>query len=99
MAYVFAEVSGWIARTVNRWSDRGEVTLERLLRVRLALFVPVMATLLVLILAAVPYFIDPTPCSRSQLSSPTCGERYVSFAPGGYESHWMPAAKSRKHPR
>ena len=60
-SYVFAEASGWIARTINRWGDRGELTLDRLLHVRLALFVSVMASLLVLLLVAVHYFIDPTP--------------------------------------
>jgi hypothetical protein len=60
-SYVFAEASGWIARTLNSWGDRGELTLERLSGVRPALLVPAMAVLLVLVLAAVHFFIDATP--------------------------------------
>jgi uncharacterized membrane protein YedE/YeeE len=59
-SYVFAEASGWIARTINRWGDRGELTLDRLLGMRLAFFLPVLATLLVLVLAAVHFFFPPT---------------------------------------
>ncbi len=58
-SYVFAEASAWIARTVNRWGDRGELTLDRLLGVRLAIFVPSLATILVLFLLAVHFLIDP----------------------------------------
>jgi hypothetical protein len=60
-SYVFAEASGWIAATVDRWGDRGELTLERLFGVRPWVFVPAMAALLALLLAAVHFFIDATP--------------------------------------
>ena len=60
-SYVFAEASGWLARTVNRWGDRGELTLERLAGLRPMLFVPAMAAVLVLALTAVHFFLDSTP--------------------------------------
>jgi hypothetical protein len=60
-SYVFAEASGWIGRNVNRWGDRGELTLARLVGVRPALFVPVMAALLALALVAVHLLIDGRP--------------------------------------
>ena len=60
-SYVFAEVSGWVARTVNRWGDRGVLTLDRLLNLKPRVLVPVVATGLVLVLAAIHVFVDPTP--------------------------------------
>lgn len=58
-SYLFAEVSGWVSRTINSWGNRGELTLDQLVGLRPALFVPIMAALLVLLLSAVHYFIDP----------------------------------------
>jgi hypothetical protein len=58
-SYVFAEVSGWIARTINRWGERGELTLARLVGLRTAWFIPLMVVVLALVLAAVHVFIDP----------------------------------------
>jgi uncharacterized membrane protein YedE/YeeE len=58
-SYVFAESSGWIARTIDHWGDRGKLTLDRLLGVRLAFLVPVLASLLVLLLVTV-HFVDNT---------------------------------------
>lgn len=60
-SYVFAEASGWIAKTVNRWGERGELTLDRVFGVQLKAFVPVMAVVLVVVLAAIHVFVDPTP--------------------------------------
>ena len=60
-SYVFAEASGWLARTVNRWGDRGVLTLDRVLNLKPRVLVPVMATVLVLLLAAIHVFVDPTP--------------------------------------
>jgi len=60
-SYVFAEASGWLARTLNRWGNRGELTLDRLVGVRPTVFVPAMAALLVLVLTAIHFFIDPPP--------------------------------------
>ena len=56
-SYVFAEASGWIARTVNQWGDHGELTVERLVGVKRVVFVPVAAVVVV----AVHVLIDPTP--------------------------------------
>ena len=60
-SYVFAEASGWIARTVNHWGDRGELTLERLVGAKRVVFVPVAAVVVVAVLVAVHVFVDPTP--------------------------------------
>jgi uncharacterized membrane protein YedE/YeeE len=60
-SYVFAEASGWIARTVNRWGDRGKLTLNQLLGIPGGVFVPAMAAMVVLVIAAVHLFVDPTP--------------------------------------
>jgi uncharacterized protein len=60
-SYVFAEASGWLARTVNRWGDRGVLTLDRVLNLKPRVLVPVVATVLILVLAAIHVFVDPTP--------------------------------------
>ena len=60
-SYVFAEASGWLARTVNRWGDRGVLTLDRVLNLKPRVLVPIVATVLVLVLAAIHVFVDPTP--------------------------------------
>ena len=60
-SYVFAEASAWLARNVEPWGNRGELTLPSLLKLRLSLFVPVFAGILVLALAALHVFVDPTP--------------------------------------
>jgi hypothetical protein len=60
-SYVFAEASGWLARTVNHWGDRGVLTLDRALNLKPRVLVPVVATVLVLALAAIHVFVDPTP--------------------------------------
>lgn len=60
-SYLFAEASGRLARSVERWGNRGELTLAQLAGIRLAVFVPTLAALLVLLLAAVHIWIDPTP--------------------------------------
>ncbi len=58
-SYIFAEASGWIARTVNPWGERGELTLPKLLGIRPAIFVPLFAVVVVLFLAAVHFYIVP----------------------------------------
>jgi uncharacterized protein len=58
-SYLFAEASGWIVRTINPWGDRGTLTFADLLHARPAIFVPIMAAVLVLVLAGVHFFIDP----------------------------------------
>lgn len=60
-SYLFAEASGWLARTVDRWGDRGELTLDRVFNLKPRVLVPIMATVLVLVLAAIHLFVDPTP--------------------------------------
>ena len=60
-SYLFAEVSAGIARTVNRWGDRGKLTLPELLHAPPKVFVPAMAVLLALVLVAVHLWIGPTP--------------------------------------
>lgn len=60
-SYLFAEASGWLARTVNRWGDRGELTLDRVLNLKPRVLVPVVAIVLVLVLAAIHVFVDPMP--------------------------------------
>ena len=60
-SYLFAEASGWIARTINPLGDRGALTFPDLLHVRTAVFAPLMAVVLVLVLAAVHFFVDSTP--------------------------------------
>lgn len=60
-SYVFAEASGWIARTVNRWGERGELTFDRLLNLKPRVLVPIVATVLVLVLVGIHVFVDPTP--------------------------------------
>ncbi len=60
-SYVFAEASGWLARTVNRWGDRGMLTFDRVLNLKPRVLVPIVATVLVLALAAIHVFVDPTP--------------------------------------
>ena len=60
-SYLFAEASGWLARTVNHWGDRGELTLDRVLNLKPRVLVPIVAIVLVLVLGAIHLFVDPTP--------------------------------------
>ena len=60
-SYAFAEASGWIAGTVDRWGARGRLTLPKLLGVRPAVFLPAFAVVLVLLLAAIHWLIDAQP--------------------------------------
>lgn len=47
-SYLFAELSGWLSRTVARWGDRGEFMLPEALHVPRAVFVPVFGVALIL---------------------------------------------------
>lgn len=60
-SYVFAEASGWIDRTLNRWGNQGELTFDQFLGIRKAVSVPVAAIVVLLILLAVHFVVDPTP--------------------------------------
>ena len=51
-SYVFAEASGFLDQTVNKWGDRGKITLADLLHVRRVPFALVFLPLLVLVLIA-----------------------------------------------
>jgi len=46
---------------VNRWGDRGVLTLDRVLNLKPRVLVPVVATVLALVLTAIHVFVDPTP--------------------------------------
>ena len=46
---------------MNRWGERGVLTLDRVLNLKPRVLVPVAATVLVLVLAAIHVFVDPTP--------------------------------------
>lgn len=60
-SYVFAELSGWIGRSVNRWGERGELTLDELVGIGRPVFLPLMVILLVLLLTGVHFLIDASP--------------------------------------
>jgi len=49
-SYIFAETSARLAQTVERWGDRGKLTLFEMIRVPRAIFIPIMAILLVVVL-------------------------------------------------
>ncbi len=49
-SYLFAEISGWLGRTVERWGDRGELLLPDLLRVKRGPFVVGFSVLLIAVL-------------------------------------------------
>ena len=58
-SYVFAEASGWIARTVNHWGDRGKLTFRDVFHVSPMLAAAATAILIVAVLALVHFYIDP----------------------------------------
>jgi uncharacterized membrane protein YjdF len=60
-SYVFAEASGWVARTVNPWGERGELTFDRMLNMKPRVLVPIVATVLILALVGIHVFVDSTP--------------------------------------
>jgi uncharacterized protein len=60
-SYVFAEASGWLARTVDTWGDRGKLTFPGILNQKATVVVPVAAIVLLLFLAVIHIFVDPTP--------------------------------------
>jgi uncharacterized membrane protein YedE/YeeE len=49
-SYIFAEASGFLARTVNKWGDRGKITLADLVHARRTIFAVIFIPLLVLTL-------------------------------------------------
>ena len=57
-SWIFAELSGWTKRTVEKWGDLGKVLLPDLLHVPRAAFVAGFAALLTLLLIALQRFAD-----------------------------------------
>jgi len=49
-SYIFAEASGFLDRTINKWGDRGKITLADLIHVRRTVFALVFIPLLVIAL-------------------------------------------------
>ena len=55
-SYLYAEASGKLSRTVEKWGDRGKLTLPELLGTKTTAFVAVFAPLLALALFALEHF-------------------------------------------
>jgi uncharacterized protein len=55
-SYVFAEMSGWLKRTVETWGDKGKLTLPELMHLPRAFFIPGFAVVLVAVLFAIEHF-------------------------------------------
>jgi uncharacterized protein len=55
-SYLFAEMSGWLKRTVETWGDMGKVMLPDLLHIPRGVFVPGLALLLSIGLYALHHF-------------------------------------------
>jgi hypothetical protein len=55
-SYVFAEMSGWLKRTVETWGDKGKLTLPELMHLPRAFFIPGFAVVLVAVLFAIDHF-------------------------------------------
>jgi uncharacterized protein len=55
-SYVFAEMSGWLKRTVETWGDKGKLTLPELMHLPRAFFIPAFAVVLVAVLFAIDHF-------------------------------------------
>lgn len=60
-SYLFAELSKWLDQTVSRWGDHGALTLVDLVRMRASVVIPTMAALVLLVLSAVHFLLDPMP--------------------------------------
>lgn len=52
-SYAFAELSGWLSRTLETWGDRGKVTWPELLGLPVAPFVAAASFVLIVILALI----------------------------------------------
>jgi hypothetical protein len=51
-SYLFAELSGWLKRTVETWGDKGKLTLAEVFHLRRGTVIVVMAVLLTIGLVA-----------------------------------------------
>ena len=51
-SYLFAELSGWLKRTVQTWGERGKVTLPELIGIPRGVFIPAFFLVLVAVLVA-----------------------------------------------
>ncbi len=47
-SYLFAEMSGWLKRTVETWGDKGKLMLPDLLHIPRGVFVPLFALILII---------------------------------------------------
>ena len=52
-SYLFAEMSGWLGRTVMKWGDRGELTLPELVHMKRTTFLLIWVPLLIATLFAI----------------------------------------------
>ena len=57
-SYLFAELSGWLKQTVEKWGDKGKVMLPDLFHVPRGAFVPAFALLLTAALFALQRYAD-----------------------------------------
>jgi hypothetical protein len=55
-SYLYAELSGWLKQTVEKWGDHGKVMLPDLLHIPRAVFIPGFALLLTVALFALEHF-------------------------------------------
>ena len=55
-SHLFAEMSGWLKRTVETWGDQGKVMLPDLLHLPRGLFVPLFALILIIGLFLLEHF-------------------------------------------
>jgi len=55
-SYLFAEMSSYLSRTVEKWGDRGKLTLTDVTRIPVKILVPLIAILLVALLWAIEAF-------------------------------------------
>jgi uncharacterized protein len=55
-SYLFAEMSGWLKRTVQTWGDKGKVLLTDLVPIPLPVFVPLFAAALIAVLWVIERF-------------------------------------------
>lgn len=51
--YLFAEISGWVNRTIGHWGDRGELTLPQLFHASRGIFAVFFGILLVIFLVVI----------------------------------------------
>jgi hypothetical protein len=55
-SYLYAELSGWLKQTVEKWGDKGKLTLPDLLHIPRGAFVPCFALVMLGALYAIQCF-------------------------------------------